>query len=311
MIDNSFKLDMLLGTGGSSRVYSCYDPSGELHAVKIIRKDKNFSQKLSESLLQTEYQIMQEMAAHPNILNSLYANLEGKFEVDGKQEQIMYCLIELASKGTIKTFIKKSGCLEEGICKFYFLQLANALSFMHDHNYAHMDVKLDNILLDQNFNIKLADLGTCVRTQEGYTNKRCGTKQYIAPEVSEGLSGEIFNAFKADAYSLGVTLFAMLTGTFPNSTEHTSLTNDSSDNDQEIDTSKGSNLLLSHVSEECRDLLFCLLSEDPHKRFSVIEALAHPWVVNQENSASSSNVYLEMSAREDYIVDNFATKSSD
>ena len=90
MIDNSFKLDMLLGTGGSSKVYSCYDPAGDLYAVKIIRKDKQFSDSLAQSLLNTEIDIMQEMIDHPNILNGYSLNLEGFLDTNGNVEPIMY-----------------------------------------------------------------------------------------------------------------------------------------------------------------------------------------------------------------------------
>jgi len=308
MIDNSFKLDMLLGTGGSSKVYSCYDPTGELYAVKIIRKDKKFSNTLAKSLLETEINIMQEMYEHPNILNGYSLNTEGVFEANGKFEQIMYCIIELAKKGTIKTFIRRSGCLEENICRFYAIQIANAVAYLHSKDYAHMDVKVDNILLEENFNCKLADMGTCVKTQNGMTTRRCGTKQYMAPEMLEGHKETSYSAFKSDAYSLGVTIYVMLTGKFPNSNESTTLTNDSSCRSVDSDTTK-EDILLSCISDECKDLLERLLSVDPAKRPSVTEILEHPWLANTGECVSPSDIFLEMKAREDYIVGNHATCS--
>jgi serine/threonine protein kinase len=299
MIDNSFKVDMLLGTGGSSRVYSCFDPSGDHKAVKIIRKDKQFSPRLMQELLINEDQVMQIMKEHPNVLNTYGINLNGLLEVDGKYEDIMYCIIELARKGSIKTFVKKAGCLEESICKFYFVQLANALSFLHSHDIAHMDVKLDNILLDENYNLKIADLGTCVSLQNGYTTKRCGTKHYMAPEITE--NNGVFNAFKSDAYSLGVTLFMLLTGQYPTLSDFTTLTQDSEDEEMQMSEHQFG-LSLQNVSAECRDLLSKLLCKDSEKRSTVFDILDHPWVTNSSDMASASEVYSEMSAREEFII---------
>lgn len=160
MIDGNFKVDMLLGTGGSSKVYSCYDAEGSLYAVKIIKKEQRFSQGLGKTLLQTEINAMQQMQDHPNILNGFYSNDSGVLDFKGQQQEIMYCIIELAKKGAFKTFIKRSGCFEEGIVRFYATQIANALGYIHSQGYAHMDIKVDNILLDENFNTKIADLGT-------------------------------------------------------------------------------------------------------------------------------------------------------
>ena len=172
-----------------------------------------------------------------------------------------------------------------------------------------MDIKVDNILLDENFNAKVADLGTSCLTNNGATTRRCGTKQYMAPEIMEGDKNSSFDAFKSDAYSLGVTIYVMLTGQFPNTNESTTLTNDSSSKFNVSDSDEKENILLSEVSDECRDFLNCLLCSDPSKRSSVIEVLDHPWISNLEGCIPSSEIFLEMKAREDYIVGQFSSSS--
>eukprot|EP00344_Euplotes_crassus_P008061 CAMPEP_0196999362 /NCGR_PEP_ID=MMETSP1380-20130617/4571_1 /TAXON_ID=5936 /ORGANISM="Euplotes crassus, Strain CT5" /LENGTH=149 /DNA_ID=CAMNT_0042416273 /DNA_START=323 /DNA_END=772 /DNA_ORIENTATION=- len=149
--------------------------------------------------------------------------------------------MELAKKGAIKTFIQKSGHFDEEIVKFYAIQITNSLAYLHSKGYAHMDVKVDNILLDENYNSKLADLGVGVKTDFGYASSRCGTKQYIAPEILKKSSDDQFNAFKADAYSLGVTLYVMLTGNFPSTAESTLFTGEISDNLSESHEEKEDN----------------------------------------------------------------------
>lgn len=302
MIDGNFKIDMLLGTGGSSKVYSCSDANQDLYAVKIIRKDRKFSQGLATALLDTEINVMQMMQDHPNILNGFHVNTNGVIDVHGEKHEIMYCIVELAKKGAIRTFVKRSGHFEEEIVRFYALQITNALAYIHSQGYAHMDVKVDNILLDENYNAKLADLGTSVQTNFGYTSSRCGTKQYIAPEILEGESDEQFNAYKADAYSLGVTLYVMLTGNFPSTAESTLHTGDYSYNPIESQKNKEGNCLLSNLSKDCRDFLSCLLNQDPMKRSSILEILEHPWISDSDSCIPAFEVYMEMKAREDFIV---------
>mmetsp|Transcript_9330 Transcript_9330/g.9001 ORF Transcript_9330/g.9001 Transcript_9330/m.9001 type:complete len:108 (+) Transcript_9330:449-772(+) len=88
---------------------------------------------------------------------------------------------------------------------------------MHSLGYAHLDIKLENILLDGLFNAKLADLGSCIEAPEFDTmvDRRRGTLSYMAPEVANLESGQSFMAIPADIYSLGVTIYVMITGEFP------------------------------------------------------------------------------------------------
>mmetsp|Transcript_10968 Transcript_10968/g.12334 ORF Transcript_10968/g.12334 Transcript_10968/m.12334 type:complete len:125 (+) Transcript_10968:406-780(+) len=80
-----------------------------------------------------------------------------------------------------------------------------------------MDIKLENILLDEYFNVKVADLGVALDVSQthGITDSRRGTVSYMAPEVSNLLPTETYDAFKADIYSLGISLYVLLLGEFP------------------------------------------------------------------------------------------------
>lgn len=82
---------------------------------------------------------------------------------------------------------------------------------------AHLDLKLENILLDENYNIKLSDMGASLILLEsgGFTNSRRGTANYMSPEVQNLQPGDCYDAFKNDIYSLGVTLYLLLTSEFP------------------------------------------------------------------------------------------------
>lgn len=162
MIDDKFTLKKILGQGGSSRVYLATDEAEKEYAVKILRKDKKYTYERGSWMIQKEYSIMTKLQDHPNILNSFYYNPDGvmkKSPKSSKRENIMYNVLELAENGALSNFIRVTGSIEEDLVRFMFLQLGDAVKFMHQKLLAHLDLKLENILLDRFFNIKLADLG--------------------------------------------------------------------------------------------------------------------------------------------------------
>ena len=97
---------------------------------------------------------------------------------------------------------------------FYLRQLASAVSFLHENRVAHCDIKCDNILLDSNFNLKLADFGSSevIKRNSGLLNHRKGTKHYMAPEVDDFSLKTPYDGKKADVFALGVTMYMMLFG---------------------------------------------------------------------------------------------------
>ena len=138
----------------------------------------------------------------------------------------MYNVLEFAEHGSLAFFIRATGHFEEEIARFHFKQMAHAAEFIHSQNYAHLDIKLENILLDKYFNVKVADLGAAVYLGKsgGKTHYRRGTILYMAPEVLNLKSGETFDAYAADIYSLGIWLHVMMVGEFPNPEDHASMT---------------------------------------------------------------------------------------
>ena len=158
MIDN-FKVIKTLGQGGSSKVFLAKNEFNDQYAVKVLRKDKKYTYDRGSKLLKKEHWTTSKLEAHPNILKSFYSNPDGWFSHGGKKEDVMYNVIEFAENGPLSNFIRITGSIEEGLVRFMFSQIWNAVYFMHYLGIAHLDLKLENILLDQYFNIKVADLG--------------------------------------------------------------------------------------------------------------------------------------------------------
>jgi serine/threonine protein kinase len=99
-------------------------------------------------------------------------------------------VLQLVENGDLFDFIATAGGpLPEPICRFYFKQMLSALHYIHGKGLAHRDIKLENVLVDRDFNLKVADFGMVAplagRKGTGSLSTNCGTEMYKAPEILE------------------------------------------------------------------------------------------------------------------------------
>ncbi|CAI2381197.1 unnamed protein product [Moneuplotes crassus] len=307
MIDNTFELKKILGKGGSSKVFLATDAAQMQVAIKTMRKDKKYSQQVIETLVKREADMLSTLEGHPNIIRCMGSELNGTFTMHNKSEPVVYNVLEYAENGAFSAFVRSTGPIEEQIARLFTAQVCSAVNHMHSLGYAHLDIKLENILLDGLFNAKLADLGSCIEAPEFDTmvNRRRGTLSYMAPEVANLESGQSFMAIPADIYSLGVTIYVMVTGEFPSAQM---LKKNVSTSDCDAKTScdvdmddEESNSGWNLVSSELKDLLQSMTHPDPYKRPSMLEVLSHPWVDCEFSQELMQEAYQEMSSRKAYI----------
>lgn len=304
MIDNTFQLKELLGIGGSSKVYNSTSNDGQEYAIKIVRKDKGYSEEIAKKIVENEHFLSLKLGQHPNLVNILGYNTDGRAQLADGVHSINYLLMERCKNGSLSNIIRKTGPLEENITKFLFLQLCSAVKFIHE-NFIHMDIKLENILLDDYFNVKLADLGTVVDISEtmGYTNKRRGTLNYMAPEVINMKQSDNIDGRLSDIYSPGVCLHLLLTGEFPDKEKFSDECSVETESSDEIinEPQKREKGIISFLSQDARDLLSEMLSEDAFFRIDMDQILSHPWLAESSSPELQEQVFLEMKARSDYI----------
>uniref|UniRef100_A0A5F9DJY4 non-specific serine/threonine protein kinase n=1 Tax=Oryctolagus cuniculus TaxID=9986 RepID=A0A5F9DJY4_RABIT len=190
----------VIGRGGFSLVkLARHLASGKYVAVKILR-DASPSSPLSAH---GEAAILRSLR-HDNIVRLLEERHTRKH---------LFLVMELATRGSLQHYVRRQGGLAEDEARALFGQALAAVSYCHGQRVAHRDLKLGNLLLDEHMTIKLADFGLSLRLERGTLVRGFwGTPKYCAPEV---FLGEDYDAFKADVWSLGVVLFAMLEATVP------------------------------------------------------------------------------------------------
>jgi serine/threonine protein kinase len=279
-----------LGKGASAQVFRCLRLSksnggAREFAVKIVGL-RHY--KLHDDHKQRIERLMSEISfllslQHPNI-----ASLHDV--VHDSNQSKLYLVMELVRGGDLFEYIKSSKCLTEDKACDIFLQLADALRYIHSKNIVHRDLKPENILVDKSSSnhpqVKITDFGASKFSDDGYSTShtRVGTEQYWAPEVQETNKNKKkgYNE-KVDLWSLGVVLYVMLTGGYPFYDEAgESMSKKIQEGKFKFDTNKP-------ISKEARDLIKNLLKPNPIERFSLEQCFSHPWAKKYARNSTTSS----------------------
>lgn len=159
--------------------------------------------------------------------------------------------------------------LSEVCTRKFIRQIISAVDYLHRIGILHRDLKIENLLLDKNLNIKLIDFGLSNYTKSELCITQCGSPAYAAPEL---LAHKKYGS-KVDVWSIGVNMYAMLTGNLPFTVEPfniKSLYNKMMKNEM--------NAIPEHLSKNGEELLRKLLNPDPARRISLKEAMEHSWL---------------------------------
>lgn len=276
-----------LGSGATSKVYLGVDPdTNEQAAVKIFVPSKD-----SLALLESESEILQDLA-HPNILSYIESDASAKLYDPSteRSHRVQALAMEYASKGELFDYLQEAGYFPEDIARKIFTQLIDAISHLHERNIVHRDIKLENILLDEQFNVKLADFGYSSYFHPGRLYRTAaGTSSYFSPEMHEK---SLFSVEKADLFAAGLVLFALVTGHMP------FVKADKEDQAYRLFASGEKSVFWRFhkkltkkkdpefkLSDEFIDLAEKMFDYDPKKRPSIKEIRDHPWMTAKSTTA--------------------------
>lgn len=286
-----YHVDRLLGEGTYGKVcLARVKADNQKVAIKLfkkLRKDTQTEKKKGGSSDNSDHQTQPNEEAsilqsldHPNIIKML------EFISD---DDTTAMVMEYAPRGDMLNYMNsrpKVG-FPEPISRDYFLQLISAIKYLHDLDYIHCDIKLENILLFHGNVIKLTDFGFAIKYSKTKRMKYGnGSLSYASPEV---VFKRDFYGPEADIWSLGVVLFTMICGKFPLDFNKNSV-------GQAYKTleSQGLSFPESGISIECQDLLVQMLEIYADKRITMSKIQESDWVTNNKSALQPEIVKLNL-----------------
>uniref|UniRef100_A0A6Q2XQ68 Protein kinase domain-containing protein n=1 Tax=Esox lucius TaxID=8010 RepID=A0A6Q2XQ68_ESOLU len=215
-------------------------------SIKIVNREK-----LSESvLMKVEREIaILKLIEHPHVLklHDVYEN-----------NKYLYLVLEHVSGGELFDYLVKKGRLTPKEARKFFRQIISALDFCHSHSICHRDLKPENLLLDEKNNIRIADFG--MASLQVFVCRECGEK---------------YDGRRADVWSCGVILFALLVGALP--FDHDNLR-------QLLEKVKSGVFHMPHfIPPDCQALLKGMIEVDPEKRLTLEVIQKHTWYQSGRN----------------------------
>jgi len=203
-----FKLGQFLGSGGFGFVKEA-SLNGKDFAMKVLIKDGWTGNE--EEMVRSEIEIMEKLD-HPNLIKVISFLMNASYPRESGAEDCVIIVMELARGVSLFDILYFTDGFPEEITRTYLTQLVGAIGHMHKQGIAHRDIKPQNTLLDNNFNLKVCDFGLSKETGgASLMNTRLGTLAFQAPEI---LMSRPYD-FGVDIFALGVMFFLMLTGGIP------------------------------------------------------------------------------------------------
>ena len=286
--NENFELKNYIGSGSESKVFLIENKRTKRDYILkyLINKIKN---KKNEN----------ELKISSKLKNTNIISWHGYFT--SKENNSECFIMENAKYGNLRNFqvnILKRSCFSESLLCFFAHQILKGLVYCHRNKIAHMDIKPQNIVIDDYLNAKLIDFSISINYSDKKPNDKIklpfkGTNFYMPLEIinSNVISYKDLN--KIDAYSLGVTLFNLAYGFYPYNLEY-------QDEEDFITISKKINGNLEIINKDNLSSLFVdfitkLLEKDIKKRMSIYEAIQHPWIKGVEilldEKENTYNVY--------------------
>ncbi|KAK8887599.1 hypothetical protein M9Y10_038650 [Tritrichomonas musculus] len=269
-----YRLTQFLSSGSMGCVWECQNmTTGELFACKIVSL---------EICLQDEYfsHFINELYIHSRIRHPSISEIHDLLF----ENNLIYLIFELCNEGDLNDIVQESGGLDESQAKHYFFQIMSAIKYIHQLGIAHRDIKLENILITENKNVKLTDFGLCKRINgNSPLLTTCGTLAYAAPEI---ISEKPYDGMKADIWSSGIVLYAMICCHFP-WTIQTDLPQEAMMHETVRQILEGQVEIPDGITFELQNLLSNLLNNDPEMRPSAEEIINHPWFEGMEETIDS------------------------
>ena len=271
---NNYVIRKEIGSGNFGRVYSAYSKlKHEFYAIKVF----------PESNLKGESDIprfQREIDAMAYFKSDNIVSLHDFFW----DNENFYLVMDYCPEGDLHQYISKNGKMDEPLAAVIFEKILCAVAYCHSYSIAHRDLKPENILISDFPKIKVSDFSLCgLISDTKLMETFCGSPYYVAPEC---LSKVKYDGRLSDVWSLGVVLFAMVTG------ERLWDTKNSVTMINQILQAKYE--LPEYLSPQCKNIINSMLKVNPNDRASLQNLLDDPWLKFSKWSNVKSSSSLEM-----------------
>lgn len=270
-----FKLIKKLGEGAFAKVFLSVYKSKEslpkVFACKLI-DTKLTDHKFKTKFLDRELNILRN-CKHPHMIyvHSIF-----------KRDEKYFIFMRYAERGDLFDYLLMNGAIPERQSFPWIRQIALAIQYLHTLEIAHRDLKCENILITNNFNVKLSDFGFVrstidLKSVQQLSETFCGSITYVAPEV---IKGQPYYPKMADMWSFGVILFMMLNKANPFDCTHLpSLYRDQMDRRWQFRTH-----IEAQLSDRVKEVIKKLLEPAPILRWTIEQVLTSAWLENTSNA---------------------------
>lgn len=287
------------GARGRNSITSCADEQphiGNYRLLKTIGKGNFAKVKLARHILtgrEVAIKIIDKTQLNPTSLQKLFrevrimkclnhSNIVKLFEVI-ETEKTLYLVMEYASGGEVFDYLVAHGRMKEKEARAKFRQIVSAVQYCHQKQIVHRDLKAENLLLDADMNIKIADFGFSNEFTIG--NKLdtfCGSPPYAAPELFQGKK---YDGPEVDVWSLGVILYTLVSGSLPFDGQNLKELRER--------VLRGKYRIPFYMSTDCENLLKRFLVLNPSKRGTLEQIMKDRWINAGHDDDDELRPYVE------------------
>ncbi len=303
ILEGRYVLIKKIGSGATCSVKLAKDlQTDNIYAVKLLKSKGGRSTSIQDDkIFKAEMENLKKIQ-HRNIIGIIEGSKGIIKKPDGKTKMKDYIVLEIASNGELFDFLyfSKKG-FGEYYARYLYTELINGIEACHKAGVAHRDLKTENIMMNEQWVLKLADFGYSTilqgKTGNGILSTPLGTLSYAAPEI---LNKKPYFGKTADIFSSGVILFVLVNGKLPfgKALVYDNYYRNFIRNDYEgFWTLIGPKL--DPVSDEFKSLINSILAADPAQRPTVEEIKNHPWM--KKNMASEEEMAEEFEKRKGVV----------
>uniref|UniRef100_A0A674D1P1 non-specific serine/threonine protein kinase n=1 Tax=Salmo trutta TaxID=8032 RepID=A0A674D1P1_SALTR len=261
------------GSRCQNSIASCADEQphiGNYRLLKTIGKGNFAKVKLARHILtgrEVAIKIIDKTQLNPTSLQKVKGKTLKLFEVI-ETEKTLYLVMEYASGGEVFDYLVAHGRMKEKEARAKFRQIVSAVQYCHQKNIVHRDLKAENLLLDADMNIKIADFGFSNEfTMGSKLDTFCGSPPYAAPELFQGKK---YDGPEVDVWSLGVILYTLVSGSLPFDGQNLKELRER--------VLRGKYRIPFYMSTDCENLLKRFLVLNPSKRGTLEQIMKDRWI---------------------------------